>query len=163
LEDGFEVLYREGGFAVNFIRGIGIIFFWLSFLAAIGLAASSFLSFPVAAFVSIAVLIVGFSSGTISQVIEQGTVGAVNHETGMADHPALIDYVALPVFKGLLKLIRMVEGFSPIDSLSTGRSISWLELGRAFLQICVLLSGIVATIGILIFTRRELATAQGTS
>src|SRR5262249_43839027 len=81
LQDGFEVLYREGGFALNFVRGLSIIFFWLAFLAAIGLAASSFLSFPVAAFVSTAVLVVGFSSGTISQVIEQGTIGAVNHET----------------------------------------------------------------------------------
>jgi hypothetical protein len=81
----------------------------------------------------------------------------------MADKPAIIDYVALPVFKALLKLIKMVEGFSPIDSLSTGRSISWIELGRAFLQICVLLSGAVALVGIVIFTRRELATAQGTS
>ncbi len=163
LEDGFEVLYREGGFALNFVRGLCIILFWLAFLGAIGLAASSFLSFPVAAFVSMGVLIVGFSSGTISQVLEQGTVGAVNHETGVADQPALVDYVALPVFKGLLTLINMVEGFSPIDSLSTGRSISWFELTRAFLQICVLLSGVVAVIGIAIFNRRELATAQGTN
>src|SRR5207253_3415397 len=107
----------------------------------------------VAAFVSIAVLVVGFSSGTISQVIEQGTVGPVNHETGVADKPALIDYVALPIFKGLLKLIRMVEAFSPIDSLSTGRSISWLELGSAFFQICIILSGVVAAIGIGILAR----------
>ena len=63
---------------------------------------------------------VGFSSGTISQVIEQGTIWGVNHETGVADKPALIDHVALPIFRGLLKLINLVEGFSPIDSLSTG-------------------------------------------
>jgi len=163
LEDGFEVLYRQGGFAPNFLRGLCIIFFWLAFLGAIGLAASSFLSLPVAAFVSIGLLIVGFSGGTISQVIEQGTIGTVNHETGVADQPALIDYVALPVFEALLWLIQLVKGFSPIDSLSTGRSISWFELGKAFFQICVLLSGIVAAIGIAIFTRRELATAQGTS
>jgi hypothetical protein len=30
----------------------------------------------------------------------------------------------------------------------------------AFLQICVLLSGILAAIGMTVFTRRELATAQ---
>jgi hypothetical protein len=101
--------------------------------------------------------------GTISQVIEQGTIGAVNHETGVADKPALVDYVALPIFKALLRLIKMVEGFSPIDSLSTGRSISWSELTRAFLQICVLLCGIVAAIGMITFSRRELATAQGTA
>ncbi|MSU63909.1 MAG: hypothetical protein EXS31_16205 [Pedosphaera sp.] len=163
LDDGMEVLYREGSFGLNFARGLCIILCWLSFLAAIGLAASSYLSFPVASFVSVGVLIVGFSSGTISQVIEQGTIGAVNHETGVADQPAAIDFVALPVFKSLLKLIQLVEGFSPIDALSSGRSISWLILGQAFFQICVVLGGIICLAGIGIFQRRELATAQGTS
>ena len=52
LEEGMEVLYREGGFGLNYLRGVLIIFFWLAFLGALGLAASSFLSFPVAAFLS---------------------------------------------------------------------------------------------------------------
>lgn len=159
--EGVEVLYREGGFALNYIRGVGIIFFWLSFLAAVGLMASSFLSFPVAAFFSIGVLIVGMSTGTISLILEQGTVFEVNHDTGVADKQTLIDHLALPLFRALLNLINLVRGFSPIDSLSTGRSVSWGEVSLAFLQICVLLSGILAAIGITVFTRRELATAQG--
>jgi len=159
-EEGLEVLYPESTFGVNFFRGITIIFFWLALLAALGLAASSFLSFPVAAFVSLAVLIVGFSSGTLALVLEQGTVLEVNHETGYADKMAWIDYVALPVFRVLLGIINMVLGFSPIDSLSTGRSITWGQLGLAFSQICLLMGGILAGIGITIFNRRELATAQ---
>lgn len=160
LEDGLEVLYREGAFALNFARGVAIIFCWLALLAAIGLAASSFLSFPVAAFVSLGMLVVAFSSGTISLVIEQGTVFEVNHDTGVADEPRALDHVALPVFKVLLKVIKLVRGFSPIDSLSTGRSISWGDLAQAFSQICLLLGGIISLIGITIFTRRELASAQ---
>jgi hypothetical protein len=45
--------------------------------------------------------------------------------------------------------------------LSSGRSISWPELGMAFGQIVLLPGGIIAVIGILLFNRRELATAQG--
>ena len=30
LEDGMEVLYPEGGFALNFARGLGIIFCWMA-------------------------------------------------------------------------------------------------------------------------------------
>jgi len=161
LEDGLEVLYREGGFTLNYARAVAIIFFWLAFLAAVGLMASSFLSFPVAAFLSIGVLIVGMSSGTIALILEQGTIFEVNHDTGLADEKTVVDHVALPLFRGLLNLINLVRGFSPIDSLSTGRSVTSAELGLAFGQICVLLCGILAAIGITVFTRRELATAQG--
>ena len=45
LDEGVEVLYREGGFGLNFIRGLLIILFWLALLSAIGLAAASFLGF----------------------------------------------------------------------------------------------------------------------
>jgi hypothetical protein len=160
LEDGLEVLYREGGFALNFSRAVAIIFFWLSFLAAVGLMASSFLSFPVATFFSIGLLIVGASTGTMSLILQQGTIFEVNHDTGMADAPAVLDHIALPIFRGLLNTINLIKGFSPIDSLSTGRSVSWSEVGLAFGQICVLFCGILALIGIAIFSRRELATAQ---
>lgn len=160
LEDGLEVLYREGGFGINFLRGVGIIFFWLAFLTALGLAASSFLSFPVASFFSLAVLTMGVCSGTISLILEQGSVFEVNHNTGVADSPTVVDQVALPLFKVLLKLINMVKGFSPIDSLSTGRSVSWDEVGLAFAQICLIMGGILCAFGIMVFTRRELATAQ---
>jgi hypothetical protein len=55
-----------------------------------------------------------------------------------------------------------VKQFSPIDALSVGRSISWQQLGLAFGLIVVLFGGIVGSIGAAIFSRRELATAQGT-
>ena len=161
LDEGIEVLYPESGFGLNFLRGLAIIACWLSLLAAIGLASASFLSFPVAAFVSLGVLIVGLSSGTVRQVVEEGGIAAINHETGRVDNPTIIDLVALPIFKGLLKVINLVHGFSPIDSLSTGRSVSWGELARAVAQIVMLLGGVFAAIGIVSFTRRELATAQG--
>ncbi len=42
LEDGMEVLYPEGGFALNFARGLGIIFCWMALLAALGLDGGKF-------------------------------------------------------------------------------------------------------------------------
>ena len=162
LAEGLEVLFPESGFGINFIRGLGIISCWLALLAAIGLGAASFLSFPVAAFVSLGILVVGLSSGTIRQVVEEGGIAAINHETGRIDNPTIVDMIALPVFKGLLRIINLVHGFSPIDSLSTGRSVSWGELGLALAQIVILMGGSFAAVGIISFTRRELATAQGT-
>jgi hypothetical protein len=161
LEDGMEVLYPAGGFALNFARGLAIIFCWMALLAALGLAAASFLSFPVAAFFSLAMLVVILSSGTLADAVESGTVVGGNEETGVTGHSGA-DAVLIPMFKGILAVTRLVENFSPIDALSTGRAITWTELGLAVGQIVVLLGGLVALAGIVLFHRRELATAQGT-
>jgi hypothetical protein len=58
-------------------------------------------------------------------------------------------------------VINLAKEFSPVDSLSTGRCITWAQLGLAFAQIILLLGGVLALGGIALFTRRELATAQG--
>jgi hypothetical protein len=160
LEDGMEVLYPEGGFALNFARGFGIIFCWLALLTALGLTAASFLTFPVAAFFSLAVLTIGLSSGTLAEAVGAGTITGGNGETGVMGH-SVVDAVLIPLFKGFLMVIKLVGNFSPIDSLSSGRSISWSELGAAFGRIVLLPGGIIGVIGIMLFNRRELATAQG--
>ncbi len=83
----------------------------------------------------------------------------VNHETG-ARVSSWIDNINLPLFRVMLKVFNTVQGFSPVDALSTGRSISWEQLGLAFAQIVLLMAGLLCLIGISIFNRRELATAQ---
>ena len=172
LDDGLEVLYPEGGFGLNFARGLGIIFCWMALLAALGLMAASFLSFPVATFFALAMLLVALSSGTLAESVESGSVAAGNGETGQAGH-SVADVVLIPAFKGVLAVISLVKkgvlavislvkNYSPIDALSTGRSITWGELGAAFAQIVLLVGGLLAVAGIFFFNRRELATAQGT-
>ena len=161
LDEGVEVLYPESGFALNFARGLGIIFCWMALLAALGLAAASLLSFPVATFFALAMMVVVFSSGTLAESVENGTVAAGDEEKGIVGY-SVMDVVLIPAFKGILTVINLAKNFSPIDALSTGRSITWSELGLAFGQIVVVLGGIFAVAGIFFFSRRELATAQGT-
>lgn len=160
FEDGFEVLYREGGFLLNYLRGVAILLFWLALLAAVGLAAASQLSFPVAAFVSIALLIVSFSTGTMRTVVEQGTIREVDHETGFVGQANLFDAASVAAFKGILGVVNVVRGFSPVEQLSGGRSITWGTVARAGGQIVLLMGGAFAVIGITLLQRRELATAQ---
>jgi hypothetical protein len=159
LEDGLEVLYPQGGFGLNFMRGVGIIFCWMALLATLGLASASFLSFPVAAFLSLGVLTLALSSGTISNAVTEGTLMGYNSETGRSGHSA-VDIVVIPIFRGVLEMINLAKNFSPIDALSTGRSVSWADLARAFGQIVLLLGGCIGLFGIIVFSRRELATAQ---
>jgi hypothetical protein len=162
LEEGMELLYPESTFGINFIRGLVVVFCWLALLASIGLSAASFLSFPVAAFVSLAVLFIGLSSGTVGTVVEQGTITGYDAAKGGYGH-SVADYFAVPVFTGALKIINLVQDFSPIDSLSAGRSITWNQLGLAVAQIVLLLGGFFCVMGIFLFARRELAAVQANS
>jgi hypothetical protein len=158
VEDGPEVLYREGGFALNYLRGLLIHWFWLGLLAAIGLAMASALSFPVAAFVSLSLLVVAFSSGTLQDVVEQGSILEPDHETGEVKI-TWVDRVMVPAFKAVLRVVQLVGEFSPIDALSSGRSITWGQLAGAFARVIVLMGGIFVALGVALFNRRELATA----
>jgi len=162
LDDGMEVLYYETGFGLNFIRGLLIVYLWLALLAALGLAAASYLSFPVAAFFSLAVLLVSLASGVMENVVKEGTVTGVNHETGRAAG-SMVDLVIVPLFRVLLQVVNLVKEFSPIDSLSSGRSVSWTQLLRAGTQIGLLVTGMTGLIGIGLFYRRELAAVQQTN
>jgi hypothetical protein len=158
LEDGMQVLFPQGSFTANFIRALGIVFCWLVLLSAIGLMAASFLSFPVAAFFSITLLAVAFSSSTLAETVDLGSV--TTGTTPTAATRSITDTIFIPIFKGMLDVLNLVEKFSPIDALSSGRSVPWTELGAAFGQIVVLFGGAFALIGIALFNRRELAAAQ---
>lgn len=112
LDEGMEVLYRQGGFGLNFIRGLVIILCWMALIAALGLAAASLLSFPVAAFFSLAILTMTLSSGTLSNVVSDGTIMGWNEEKSIKGHSP-IDEVAVPVFRAILSVINLVQEFSP--------------------------------------------------
>jgi len=160
LDEGMELLYRDGGFGLNFVRGLMMILFWLALLSALGLASASFLSFPVAAFFSFTLLVIVLSSGSISMAVQDGYVFASGPDTSAASR--FLDSALMKFFKGILDVIGLVQTFSPVDALSTGRSITWIQLARAFGQVVVLMGGLIALAGIFLFSRRELATAQGT-
>lgn len=159
LEDGFELLYPEGGFGLNFVRACLVLLCWLGLLAAIGLSAASFLSFPVAAFLATTVLVLGLSTGTLKSVVEDKTVLGFEHDSTERLYPA-VDALMVPVFAVLLDTVNLVRQFSPIDAVSSGRSVTWADVSRAIVIVVVLMGGVFAAIGILAFTRRELATAQ---
>jgi hypothetical protein len=110
----------------------------------------------------LAVLFIGLSSGTVATVVEQGTIVGYDAAKGGYGH-SIADYAVVPIFKGALKIINLVQNFSPIDFLSSGRSITWGQLGLAAAQIVLLLGGFFCVLGIILFTRRELASAQGTN
>jgi len=154
------VLYRESSFGVNFARGLAVLLCWLGLLSALGLASASFLSFPVAAFCSLAVLMVGLSTSTLSAVQENKSIFPYDSQGQPGPIKKFIDSVSVPVFGAILKVVTLVEDFSPVDDLSTGHSVTWGQVARAVGQIVFLMGGFFAAAGILLLNRRELAAVQ---
>lgn len=157
LEDGIEVLFPEGGFGANYVRGLVILFSWLGLLAAIGLFAASKMQFSVAAFVSLSILIVGLSGGTLKQVVEQRGIMDINSETGQVAAESFVNQAAVMVYGNAHKLLNLITGYSPVDALSTGRMITWGRLVQAVVLVLFVAGGAFSAAGIYIFTRRELA------
>lgn len=157
LQDGIQVLCPEAPFAVNFARGLGVIVCWLGLLTAVGLFSASFLSFPVASFVSLAILVVGLSSSTLKQVVEQGGIIGVSSESGTIVEPSLFNRASVVVYGSAYWVLNQVSSFSPVDALATGRSITWLDLARAGFVVVGIAGGALGAAGMVILTRREIA------
>jgi hypothetical protein len=159
IEDGIEVLYREGGFLLNYVRALIIILCWMALFASIGLAASSFLSFPVASLVSVSLLVLALSSGTMAMVVDTGTVLQTEGE-GTSLVGGAVDALAVPIFKGMLTVIQLAKDYSPVDAVSTGRSLPWGVVAGAFMKIVVVLGGCFGVAGVWLFSRREMAATH---
>ena len=163
LKDGPSILYHDGGFGINLARGLMIIFFWLGLISAIGLMASSFLSFPVATFMSVGILLISASTGTMEQIIEEEGLSGVNHETGRKDYSTAVDDIAINMSKAALWVTDLIWGYSPVDNLSSGKTITWKSLIFAFTGIILIMAGLVSAFGAFMFQRKELALPNPTA
>ncbi len=164
MVDSLEVLYREGGFIANYLRGIFILYCWLALVAMLALTASSFLSFSVAAFLCMTALIIFFSRDAIASTLDTNTILGIDYndsKNGPTRYYPVIDAIGLPFLEAIKFALDLIADFSPVDSLSNGRTVGWDQILRAFLQIIVLFGGTLSSIGIFIFQKREIATAQG--
>jgi len=134
-----EILYRSGSFEMNYIRCLLIIFCQLALLAAAGVSAGSIFTMPVAAFVSVWVLIMIASSGFIEYMTASESL------------------LARIWFHFLNQIVIPFRNGYPLDLLATGRAVPWAAAGRAVLLKVVLFSGLLAWGSICIFKRREIA------
>jgi len=142
-----QLLYRSGTFTGNFWRVVAMILVRLVFLAAVGVSVSTWLSFPVAILICLAVLMTGTINGFIAESIDSlgQTLGFVYKFT----------------VKPLLWFLPKFDGdFNPTRFVVDGRTLQWLVLGRAFLTTGVVRSAALMLFGIWVFSRRELAKAS---
>jgi len=143
IEDGFEVLYKADGFTANFMRAVIMVFVRLLFLAAMGIFAGSFLSFPVAVMLCLVV----FLTGTVS--------GFVLDSFGyMGGHLSLIYDYSL---KLLVQVLPQFDKINPTGFLVAGRLIPWSLVAWTAVVLIGIKAMILLAIGLWIFRSREIA------
>jgi hypothetical protein len=150
-----ELLYQESGFGVNFLRSMAVVFCWLGILGAMGLAMASFMEFSTAAFACIGLLIISLCTPIMEEVLEDG---GLRQTYSMGErNKSIMDTFAIYAFKVLSTIISPLKDYSPITSLSEGRSITWGMLGKAYLVVWGLGGGVFMAFGMGVFSQRELA------
>jgi len=126
----------------------------LVLLAAVGVLASSFLSFPVACLMCMMVYLTAISSGFLQEAIYELAANPAAQEGDLALRLAVLLKPATTVF---LWVVPQISAYNPINDLVDGRLVSWAWLGRAALWLGAVQATIAMAAACLIFRRRELA------
>ena len=144
IPEDVELLFRAGSFTGNYIRAVLLIGVRLVFLAALGVSASTWLSFPVAFLATMTVFCVGMINGFIMESIDSlgPTVGIIYSFT----------------LRPLVWLLPKLDGpHNPTQFMVFGKLLTWQILARACgIMICSKAT-VLTLFGMWIFSKREIA------
>jgi hypothetical protein len=143
LEDGIEVLYKADTFTANFLRTVLLVFFQLVFLAALAVFAGSFLSFPVAILLCLAIFTMANMSGFIGESFDFPT--------------SKISWIYEYSLKPLISMLPELDRYNASRFLVPARLLSWPLLAwLGFTTLCLKTLPLVI-LSLIIFAYREIA------
>ena len=142
-KDGLEVLYKADTFTANFLRSVLLILFRLIFLACLGILASTFLSFPVAILLSLAI----FFTGTISGFCLE------SFDFLSENLSSVYSYTLRPI----VRLLPQFDKFSPTKFLAPARLLSWSLLAKVAFSLICIKAVLLWLAALLIFSYKEIA------
>ncbi|MCK4873141.1 MAG: ABC transporter permease subunit [Phycisphaerales bacterium] len=152
--DGLELMYTVGTFEGNYVRVMVVHWIKLGLLAAMGVAAATFLSFPVASMFTFVGLFAAESSGFLRESLKYYTT----HEREGLDYSVTI--AIRLVGNAVAWLFSPYAELKPTSRLVEGRFISWWEVIQGCLTLGLAML-VVGFFGYMIFRKRELATYSG--
>jgi ABC-type transport system involved in multi-copper enzyme maturation permease subunit len=171
--EGLQLLYRVGRFGPNLTRGLALIWMQLSLIAMLGIAAGTFLGFPVASLVCLTVYFTATSAGFVSEAVNRyahfDIEGLSAFQTLLWFPKQLGAHVAegapWEAAKIVIRLfgsafLHMVPSFESFDStprVAHGKVVPFSMLRDGVLWMLGLWTGGFALLAFLIFRRRELA------
>jgi hypothetical protein len=159
-----EIRYRVGDFESNFFRTMLVLWIKLAFLAALALAASTFLSFPVACMMTLTI----FATGTLAPYLSSSLQAYVPPPTEAVDWgniAHIIQWSFENSIRGIATaMVFLLEGFGsqrPTDDLIDGMLVSWGSVLKGFLTIGIAWTCLALGIGTLVLRKRQLAIYSG--
>lgn len=153
--DGVQIRVPAGGFEGNFARALLMVLTRLAFLTAVGVAAGTLFSTPVAAFMSMAMVLLLQLSGYVDSLTRQAVLVPWHDAEGAG--PTWLDHLLRLFFQGLHLLLAPLAGPDAMDAAATGLLVDPIDLLRAVLVQVVLYGGALALFSTYVFNRRELA------
>lgn len=174
--EGLEVFYKVGSFRMNLAKGMLVMWIRLGFLAALGLAAATFLGFPVACLLCFLIFFAAVGSEYLSESLS-------SYASIPRDEVPWWDTIRLTfgkfaghlkdreLFKAFKLVIRIIgEAFtfivppmarySPTPLIAYGRAVEPSMIWGVLLRIGVVSTGVVAVAASYFFSRREVAQVQ---
>ncbi len=157
-----EVLYRAGSFEGNFLRAVLMTWVKLAFLAILGIACSTLLSFPVACLFSFTV----FAAATLGPFLALSLREYYPPEPRDWGNAAQVIYflgksAIRLIAQCLVFMLHRFGEYRPTASLVEGRLIAWSTVAGGALWLGAVWSGICLAFGYLVLRRRELAIYSG--
>jgi len=156
LHDGLRVLAPHRGFDGNFARALLVMLGQVAFFTALGVTAGCLFSLPVAAFVSLFLLLLVQMASYIEGIAGNELVLPWQTDIPGEAMPWGTVLVTL-VFKGLAMLLSPLVQESVLEHLATGRFISYAWTVRGLLVQGVLYALVMCAVSAGIMNRRELA------
>ncbi len=150
LEQDISVLVQVGGFEMNFLRGLMLMEIRLMYLAALGILAGSFLTFPVGCLAVFTLLPFSLSRAYLLDAVD------MLH----AEDSGLYLQLGRWLIKGVVHFVPDLEAASAGAFLVDGMVMSWRLIGTELLLTLGVHSAALLAMGCWIFTRRELARVQ---
>ena len=170
---GLQVLAKVGAFEPNFLRALLLLWIKLLFVAMLGLAAGSFLSFPVACVTGLVIYMVANLLGLIGESLPyfvgftgddyngiwwawaalKGVFEKLHAGEGWEGIKVLICMLATAV----TKISPETGSYNPVSAITEGLVIPFGLLLNALLYVAVMWTGLMGVLAWLVFRRRELA------
>jgi hypothetical protein len=154
--EGLVLLVPQGSFIANYVRALLIVLGQLAFLSALGVTAGCLFSLPVAAFVSLFLLVLMHMGSYIEGIAKNEIVlpwQAASADAAMSWGTILVAFV----FKVMALVMSPLMHESALQYVSTGRLVDWVWTLRGLVVQGIIYALLMSLVAARIMNRRELA------